>query len=535
MPQTKVINIKDFTGGLNLNTDAFKLKENESPDMMNVDIDRRGGFQIRRGIKPYSTTSIAAGHPHTVWSYKAPAGTNYTLVAAGAKVYFGTGAAWTEVSTNLGEANGILSPIVVSGFSYWVRGDAQVGKLSGTTSSLMAASYNDTITPSSGNFPRGKFAAVHAGFVWVAGTYESGVHYPNRVRFSWALEFPLAAENWRSDEYIDIDDGKNGETITAIVPFGDQLIVFKGHSTYAIFGGGAESFGIVNISNTLGAVSSGGVLVTPAGLFFFDHKTGLHVYDGSKIKWVFENVWPAMRDGSIPEALIPNVRMGWVENRLWLSVPWANKPTYARGTTFVLDPSVGGAWTQFDLACGPFSSNHHDSVGAVYGASANLLYQLDVQEQYYDIVGTTSVVTVIDGHYRTNWIDVGQPAVKKRWKRLEAVLQIDKPYVLPVVAYKNYDQNIITKSFHITSDGSAAAVVNPTWDNAASDWDVSKWSSDGGIYGEVQRGTSLGVSRAISVKVGGPVMTKPTAGVSQAPIFWGVDALIVKYVPRKVR
>ncbi len=52
------LNLADFTGGLNLRADAFELKDNESPEMLNVDVDPRGGVRSRRGWVRYNGTAI---------------------------------------------------------------------------------------------------------------------------------------------------------------------------------------------------------------------------------------------------------------------------------------------------------------------------------------------------------------------------------------------------------------------------------------------------------------------------------------------
>ena len=66
--RTQLYTLRDFTGGLNLVSDTFRLAENEYPDLLNVDIDRRGGFQVRRGVTPFSA-STTGGTPDTIWSY----------------------------------------------------------------------------------------------------------------------------------------------------------------------------------------------------------------------------------------------------------------------------------------------------------------------------------------------------------------------------------------------------------------------------------------------------------------------------------
>lgn len=52
----RVENIKDFRGGLNLRPDTFELGDNESPDLLNVDLDVRGGVEQRKGVRKRPNT-----------------------------------------------------------------------------------------------------------------------------------------------------------------------------------------------------------------------------------------------------------------------------------------------------------------------------------------------------------------------------------------------------------------------------------------------------------------------------------------------
>lgn len=540
-------NIKDFTGGLNLVADTFRLADNESPDLLNVDMDRRGGFQVRRGVLPLIDGISGAMNPRTLHTGKINS-TGYTIAQQttspnASKMYSTTGGSWSVITTatsqDTGNSTQDVCAVVFNNTAYWVRGNYSPIKWDGASSTsavLLTSVFNDTTTPSSGNIPRANHMAVHAGYMWVAGTYESGTYYPNRVRFSWANTFDNSGENWRSADYIDIDDGKDSDAITAIIPFRDQLIVFKRDSVYAVYGYSAESFSVVNISNTVGTNDHSAAIATPAGLFFFDHQTGVHVYNGSNVNWVFEQIWPAMRDGSIPSTSIDNVRVGWIKQRLWVSVPWTDLPTVPRGVTFVFDPYVksGGTWTKYDLQIGAYRRGHRteDDVASLYGT--NLVYKIDVDNQYYDNFGYELGIEPVDAWYRTRWIDLGQPAAKKRWKRMEAVLQVENPYNLPVVSYRNYDPTTPIKNFVIDARGVATATANAIWDDPASDWDNAKWNKEG-TYGEIDRGLGLGVSRAISLKIGGKVLTQQTPTSPSAPAFWGIDALILKYIPRRLR
>ena len=547
---SQLFSIRDFTGGLNLTTDTFKLAENESPDVQNVDFDRRGGFQIRRGVAPFSTTTLGGIAPNAIWVYNY-LGTVYTLVQIGANIYQGTGTSWTVIGSGLGSVTQAVQAVTFNNNSYWVRGDADVVRSVGLTATTMGVAFNNTTTPSVppiANVPRAEHIAVHSGYMWVANTWESGTNYPNRVRWSWANTFDNSGENWDVDDYIDIDDGKDSDEITAIVPHGDQLIVFKRNAIYVVYGYDGPSFTVTNISNTVGAVSRAATADTPAGLFFFDHANGINVYDRGSIKSLFTQIEPALRDGDIPKNLLDNVQIAWVNNRLWVSVPWANEPTIPRGMTFVLDPSLksGGSYTRYSLQIdaqnaggfGPYATGGRTEEYLAYIHGTNRVFKLDVNDQYYDNFSGTLGIVTIDAYYRTRWVDLNEPAIKKRWRRTEVLMQVDQGYDLPVVSYSDYDPTISIKNFVWRSLASTSTANEGIWDNPAisalNKWDTATWAKSG-VYGYVDRGSTLGIARSVSLKIGGKVLTTPNPPAVQAAVFWGVDALIFKYVPRRIR
>ena len=539
---SQLYSIRDFTGGINLTTDAFKLAENESPDAQNVDFDRRGGFQVRRGVTPFSTTSLGGTAPNTIWLYNY-LGTVYTMVQIGAIIYQGTGTTWTAVGSNLGSATQTVQAATFNNYSYWVRGNADVVRSVGLTPTTMGVAFNNTTIPTSGNVPRAEHIAVHSGYMWVANTWESGTNYPNRIRFSWANTFNDSGENWDVDDYIDIDDGKDSDEITAIVPHGDQLIVFKRNSVYVVYGYDGPSFTVTNISNTVGAVSRAAAVDTPAGLFFFDHANGINAYERGSIRQLFTQIEPALRDGDIPKALVDNVQIAWINNRLWVSVPWTDEPTAPRGATFVLDPSLksGGSWTKYSLKLGPYATGARTNEYLAYIHNTNRVFKLDVNDQYFDNFGPVLGIETIDAYYRTRWIDLNEPAIKKRWRRTEVLMQVDQGYELPVISYSDYDPTVTVKNFKFNAAPSVSGANDAIWDDPDSDWvspsinpGATKWARSG-TYAYVDRGSTLGIARSVSLKVGGQVLTLAEPGEAQAPVFWGVDALIFKYVPRRVR
>jgi hypothetical protein len=54
----KPLNLFDFTGGVNLRPESFQLQENELPEMLNLEVDPRGGINTRRGWKTNAVNSV---------------------------------------------------------------------------------------------------------------------------------------------------------------------------------------------------------------------------------------------------------------------------------------------------------------------------------------------------------------------------------------------------------------------------------------------------------------------------------------------
>ena len=51
--------VRDFTGGVNFRADQFQLARNESPFVLNLEVDPRGGVFSRAGYKKKHTTEVS--------------------------------------------------------------------------------------------------------------------------------------------------------------------------------------------------------------------------------------------------------------------------------------------------------------------------------------------------------------------------------------------------------------------------------------------------------------------------------------------
>ena len=232
----------DFTGGINFRADQFQLAPNESPGMLNVDIDPRGGIFSRAGYQKKHTNAISfSGEWNPKGLYDLRGTTPNIMLTTGyqttgsydGRVFKSTGGDFTTLDSgaatplNVKSTNGAsfttwnLTLYIALGSSAtnmykWATGDAYA-------TSLLASgpTWQPYAQPTGGYMPRAELCVAHANKMFVANTYEDGVAYPNRLR--WSHE--NLPEDWYQDDYIDINAG--GEGIRGIVIVDGQLLIFK--------------------------------------------------------------------------------------------------------------------------------------------------------------------------------------------------------------------------------------------------------------------------------------------------------------------
>ena len=552
----RAIRVDDFTGGLNLDSNSFQLAQNQSGDLMNVDLNPKGGVSSRWGFSRLHTSAIgglAAGvfNPNSLFFWSA-VGNRYLLLASNDAIYHSTGGNFTSLSAPTDNDFG-------ASFSNWDREDDsllyiargysyQTSKWDGTTLTALTASggaagvtewQNDLTTPTGTHAPKAQHVATHAERMWVAGTKEGTAEFPNRVRFS----HPLFPESWRQDDYIDVAGG--GSRITGIVPFGGHLLVFKQQSVWAIYGYSEDTFQLVELSSRLGAVNPNAIVATDRGVYFFSNPDGVFVYDGRGFSDLFRNLRPLAIGSEINESVVSSITLGWANRRLYLSLPSgedsasatiyddttitydseerkyggasrASRPTI----NFVYDESVGkGAWTAYKTADGyglVTPTDFTDINGNIFHVAIHPYqpYVLGVDKREYgnrdNITGTEAAY---ESYYVTGWQDAGNVSAKKFWRRPELVMrQETNGTSVTVVVYHDWKARDQVKSFTVSQE--AEGVSGESWQSwLEPDWGATHSKTD-----------SLGVARSVQLKFQG-----------NGSDGWGVYSLTYKFNPRKIQ
>lgn len=533
------INLTDFTGGLNLRTDAFGLGENESPDMLNVDIDPRGGFVSRSGWTRWNTVPLwtaGLGTAKSVYSHGLSNGQARVWVALSGGTIINAQAGVTASVGFQIAASAVAATASPHGADFAAWGDdlyvacgtanqsVKVDSvLTGTRlTAAGAASWSPYASPVSGVMPKCEVVAAHQGYLFVANTVEDAGTYPSRVRWS----HPNAPTSWLAADYIDILDG--GGPVTALVPMEDHLLIFKQTSVWALYGYDSNSWQLVNVATTLGAPTRQSVVKGDGVVFFYSVRQGVFAIAGGKSpQETSVALRPMFTSSSFVSTLTSAIYLGWFKGRLYFSCPYHTSATAADArSTFVLDTTIGqGAWMLWRGAdgngVGPFaqgSSFDGLEVGASRGATNRDLMRVEASTLPVDNFGGTNAG--FETYYVTRWVDAGYPTLKKSWRRPDLVVKdLTQTYSIVVQSFRDFDEATTVRVKNIPVQSVAGTGV----------WGSFTWG-DGTLYGVgakgavIEKGGSFGSARALQLKVSGDPSKQ-----------WGVDAIVLKFIPRRLR
>lgn len=534
-----LVEIKNFTGGLNLRADVFQLSNNETADLLNVDIDPRGGFFSRGGIRRLNNTPVSGTwNPQRLAYFEAGAST--LMLSTTTKPYYYSSNAFQELKVGATTSMPVTSEWGVS-FADW--GDRMymatgqtsqshkwsgVGYATALTASATGQWQDNYASPTGTHMPKAKFCAAHSDQMFVAGTNEDGVSFPNRIRWSHIFH----PESWAADDYIDVDGG--GPEILGIVSVKGHLLVFKRAAIYAIYGYSSDTYQLTNISSAVGILNPNCFAKSDNGVYFFDFPNGMFYYDGANIRDVFESIRPIIATHQLSETAMNTASLSWVNRRAWLSLPvdpsyLATKPT----VSYVYDPTIGqgGAWTKYQSADGygfVGGIDWYDSGERAYGLVCHptqpYVCDTDNESVPSDLFSAESYFTT---YYVTRWFDGGNFANKKMWKRPTFVCRIpDATTELSISIYRDFNSGTVHDFFVLAMQATGTGLswnglgVEP---DAYGGWGQATWSQgeEGSL---VLDGKSLGLAKSIQLKIQGPT------GVA-----WAMNSILFKFVPRPVR
>ena len=533
MAQILLERYDDFTGGLNLRADQFLLAKNESPDMLNVEIDPRGGVFSRGAMQRINTTAVSGTWaPDKLHAFYGA--TSTIMLANSTKVYRSTG---TNFSTLQFSSGNDIATTNAHGASFANWGDTlyistgaagTAGYKWQTTNTYATAltpsgpSWQPTTSPSPGHMPKAEHNIVHANKMFVANTREDGVNYPDRLR--WSHEG--LPESWVDHDYIDFKGGGSGINGLAVVQ--GQLVIFKTNAIYLLLGTESDNFNVVELTTSLGCSSRNSIAVAERGVFFYSAPEGLFFYDGSVIRDVFDQLRPMVDNKELSTLSTEPYSVSNVGRRIWVSLPYdPNGLATAPTASFVYDPTIGprGAYMKFATHDGKgvvggidWTNSNNENLRLFIHPTQPYVLKVDMYDEEQDNI--TGTPTGFVSFYRTGWIDGRTYAQKKMFRRPDiAFKQVDTQRTINIKVFHDYEESTGSerKQFDVTLGSSAAGMQ----------WGVGNWGA--GFWGkksvgvQIINGSNLGFCRSVSLLFTGPVSKD-----------WGFDSIAIKYNNRKM-
>lgn len=541
------LSVGDLSGGLNLDrprgtTDDYSVTGNESPEMLNMEIDPRGGFYTRLGWTRWN-----ASDPMDPVDWMPLLATMHSRSDGSFSVYVAVdGSIWTSTEAGVFTDLAVTASCSPHGAEFATWGDTmyfacgtgnatyrRVGTGAMTALTDVHGAYNDTYTlPVGGKMPKCEHLESHAGYMFAAGTTEGGVLVPNRLRWS----HPDQPEDWHSLDYLDIHTG--GGKITALKSFQDHLLIFKTESIWGLYGYDTESFQLVRISQHSGTPSPMSITRSEGACFFYSPATqgGIYAYTGNgNMDHLSVNLRKVMEEISEHE----HVCLGWVGHRLWCSIPWQPGVADEPGSTFVYNPEAT-TWVMHRPALGKTaciiesSDVYHEFGLALMHGNSGAACAVNIHAATgvaTDAILEDGTLSAFDASVRTGWINAGWPERRKSWRRPRfMVARPSQTVTIRVDVFWDYDSTAPRRTGTLTVDGSGTIFWRLTGsaEEGGFDWgDGSIWGSqaEGSVIDRADQGGGLGVSRAIAVEFS----TDPsTAGRS-----WNLNEMMLKYALRR--
>lgn len=573
------IDIVDFTGGINLHRSQFQLADNESPDLLNVDIDASGGFASRKGWQRWNINNIVdptttAWEPRNAYATTHATNRQDVYVVNNHIVYYSEDTAvFSRLGTVVANANPHGADFATWGSDVYIALGMTTptvrASITHTVTAMTSATWSEVDAPTHNTVPCAEYIEGHAGYLFTAVMQEAGVNYFARLRWS----HPGVPDAWRTDDYLDIDSG--GGRITNLMSFQDHLLIFKTDSIWALYGYDEDSWQLVKVSTSSGCPGPQGCTRSETAVYYFSSsdRGGIYGYNGNQPMYLTERLRPAFEE----TLNYDNVFVSWAGQRLWVGLPWLKDvgSTVNPTTAFVFDPSIGqaGAWTMYrsDLgAIGPVLDgadvNSKYPMAALWSQYAAILVILDYIDGGYDaileetvlsstagdiiltgdgkqieVTGEAFVGDRFESYYRTRWLHAGWPDRRKSWRRPTFICrQVNAPVDLIIETYRDYNETQIQRSrtLHLRSVGTAywttGGASGP--DVGGFDWSeegLADPSGRGANWGATQAGSTMqragsqGLARSVQMKVRASPLTPLRK--------WGVDGIVAKIVMRRFR
>ena len=266
-----VYQINNFKGGLNTRIDPILLDDSQTPESRNILFDENNTLFKRYGYSLWATLP-SSGNVLGMFEYTRSSGERWLVVQIDSAIYTtnNNGNSWVLIKSGLSTINPVNYTIYLD--ELWM-----------TNGFDDVFTYNGSAVASYSFIPKGKYIITHFDQIFIANI----LGQPSSIYFSGVLSGPKVKDGWKSYNAFSI--GKDdGDIITGLVSYKNNIVVFKTNSTWGILGYGND-MELIKYSNIYGCVSHRSIQEYKTDLVFLS-KQGLCSFNGGVIQQIDKDI-----------------------------------------------------------------------------------------------------------------------------------------------------------------------------------------------------------------------------------------------------
>ena len=444
-----------------------------SPSTWNVEnwprgtISKRGGIDAKHPtarsttvIKMYEWTDLTDIHHSMVFQSRAD--------TTSAEIYALT------TSTNASSYGTTNFTMILTGGTYnWVAvsGDDVIGCTTYAGSAIFVNGGATFIMSWSGNTTEAAVSATTTpigatcclgwgGYLFLGNVMVGSVRKQSRVQWNSVNSITT----WPSTYWIDLDPD-DGDYITGITLYGDQIIVFKENKIFSIsWVGGQLLFNSVRRSSEIGCIAPD-TIVQKNGLIYFLSKNGVYTFDGQSTRSASDKISDKITNELNPSTVQVSKAVVYDKHeQIWFAVP--KSPSTLPNRVYVMDYITGG-WNAYDMDIEglanltiatdqiyasyplPYSSYSLEKIGEQTGEESSFLGI--VSNGFVSEFGgvSTDLGSEFSAGWKSPWYDFGQAALNKRVLRITALVdtvEATGSSTLNISTFKDWDEETVRKT-----------------------------------------------------------------------------------------
>lgn len=492
---------KNFNGGLNSTSGPLNVKDNESSDLKNIDLNKFGSILKRNGYACLSTAALGSSRIDGLHWYEFVSGTTSGRLAVtitNGQIY------------KMDNLDGVWDSITTAGITITANNHYDfenfTNKLFATNGYDSPYVYSAYDSAGAMSLPavvtKAKYVKQFNNYLFLANVANSGTDMSSRIYWS-GIKDPAT---WDGDQFIDISKD-DGQQITGLKPLGDRLIVYKERSIYSVYftgdadfpfilpGGGKTNSSVGCIAPwSIQEVENGHVFLSYDGLYYFDGNNSYKISDKIASTLGVDNSNPSFTyaDKTYFAKAVSCVQKS--KNRYFLSLTKYGSTT--NDLVLVWD-YFNNAFTIYDglkaNAMSTFYFNGNDE-RPHFGDYIGYVYRFDYGSDDYP----ANAQTAIDSYYYTNWKNYEDLCDQKGIPNIYLYYRNDSSTLTFAYSYDFVEGDSYAQTFRLSPD------TSPIWGSVV--WGSFNWGQSGG--GLVQRRDLTGRGRVVRFKFSNNVKTE---------------------------